>query len=177
MRLSHDELEVVKEKDRKSLGVVEKDVNTIRAIKSDEVEKEYGSITRRIAELQEEKHKVYRIPMTKEAFLGTALEDLRIKKKDAITQALKSIFEVALTGRTAPIDIRHLTLAFDGHRLGNLAVLAISEEDVKELVSTLPDGGIEEKARAKRISEIETEIQQLTEKLKGDVSTLKSQKK
>jgi len=162
MRFTAEQMRDVKMGDEKALQKVSKDVDTIKAIKIEEVERRYNEITAKIKALTDEKHELMRAPMTKEELLVLAKNNLRGHKEAMLRDILAGHLKECQTARAFPFDPSIIHRTFDEAKGWRLAYFAISEKDVEEAVGQLEAVGIPEAERTAKLEKIDKDIAELS---------------
>jgi len=162
MRFSNEEMRNVKMGDEQALQKVSKDVETIKSIKIEEIERRYNEIAAKIKALQDEKHELMRAPMTKEELLDLAKNNLRGRKESVLRDILAAHLKDCQTARAFPFDPSIFRRTFDEVKGWRLAYFAISEADVEEAVNQLEAVGIPEAERTAKIEKIDKDIAELS---------------
>ncbi len=134
-----------------------------------ELESKVASIRKRIEELADLRHEIEFAPRTKEETLSLCKTNLKERREEEFIQKMLlphiTLVREKHVDFLNPSDLRvHLLSDFNFYRW---AYQWVSDDLVEKAVALLPDGGIPEKERVKKISEINSKISSLEKEIEG----------
>ena len=153
-----------REKNRQNLKEMDSAMQTIEAKALDAIQKKHNEIEQKIKALQEEKAELLTGETTKNEVIKNALSQLKVRRNELIEYCLKPALESCKASNLTP---------FTGHLLSDekardIIYLVLTEKDIKEAVSGLPDTGLTEEERKTKVKQIDQEISQLLANLKAE---------
>jgi hypothetical protein len=153
-----------REKNRQNLKEMDSAMQTIEAKALDAIQKKHDEIKQKIEALQEEKAELLTGEITKNEVIKDALSQLKVRRSRLIERYLKPHLESCKGANLTP---------FTGHLLPDevardIIYLVITEKDIKETVSGLPDTGITEEERKTKVKALDQEISELLATLKAE---------
>ena len=153
-----------REKNRQNLKEMDSSMRTIETKALDAIQKKHDEIKQKIEALQEEKAELLTGETTKNEIIKNALSQLKVRRNEMIEHYLKPALESCKASNLAP---------FTGHLLSDekardIIYLVLTEKDIKEAVSGLPDTGLTEEERKTKVKQIDQEINGLLATLKAE---------
>jgi len=163
LNIKREGIAAVRKADKLRQKDINRDIDTIKARKIDQIEKEYEGLVAKVSELHEQKAEILKAPKTKEEMSKYVKASLRARRQDVLNRFLMQHFDNHRHSHTDPFDEKQLRRLFEEERIWRLAVFALTDQDIEEAISLLPDDGIAEQERTAMIKEIDEEIERLSQ--------------
>lgn len=155
------EIEAIRKKDFNLLNDLRRKAETIQGRRIDEVEKRFTDVRQAIEKLVEEKGDILRGPMPK-GELVTAAKQAWAKGRQSMVEEVEKHLAICQANSGTPFSYDVVRWIFNAENAWKLFYLIISEKDIESAAASLPDIGLSEKQKEKRITEIDAEIGRLS---------------
>lgn len=172
--LSKDDIEEMSKESAGTLKAANKAKEEIVRRQTGKIEKQYGEIENRVIGLEEQKIKTAKGPLPKSEVCALVKEKLRLLREEALDILLKETVEDCQKFGSAPFDGPGFRVnVLNGRNLFKFIFLALSEKDIDDAVSKLPEIGMPEAEKKAKIKEINQEISQVVSGLKKELKEVK----
>ena len=151
-------------KNQQNLKDVANARQTIEAKALDAIQKRHDKLEQKIKMLQDKKTELLTGETTKNELIKDALSQLKVRRSGLIERFLKPHLESCKGANLAPFT-GHL---FPDSAARDIVYLVLTEKDIREAVSGLPDTGLTEEKRKTKVKQIDQEISQLLANLKAE---------
>jgi hypothetical protein len=153
--------------DRERLAGIASQVQDLKSVEIDRIDKQYSDIEGRVKQLQDEKHELLRAPITKSELLEKALASFQRQRKAVIMDdyLLRYLQSCQNSGAHDPFSQVEARLAFGPDQAWKLFYLCLTEDDIRIGVEQLPEIGMTAQQRESKIKAVDDEIQRLAASL------------
>lgn len=138
----------------------------------DQAVSECRQLISRRKQLWFEKARLQQIPRAREDLINDALSRFEEKRKEIVERLLKRHFENVQQKKEALFNETAIHNLFSGNTYWQLFFLVVREEDIRNSAAALSTGGISDKDRVERSTELAVEIDVLTREIEKKVKEL-----
>lgn len=140
--------------------------------KLDDVNRRHGKIRARVQALQDERSELLRGEITNKEVLENAKKQLQERRSQFMQDVLIEHLKVCKYQNAKPFEG---SIVGEGKLLREIVYLALTDKDIENAVSTLPDTGISKQERLAKTKKLEAEISRLVKNMTSELEEVKKE--